>query len=89
MLTLDFLKNAAERAAKTAAQSVLLAIGAAEGLDLFTLDWQRALGAAAAGALLSVLTSIASLGIGPADSPSLVAPIVSSDPVTPLIPPSM
>jgi hypothetical protein len=85
----NLIRAIIERAAKTAAQSLLLFVGAAEGLDLFTLDWQRALGAAAAGALLSVLTSIASLGIGPADSPSLVAPIVSSDPVTPLIPPSI
>lgn len=77
----------AERAVKTAAQSLLLFVGAAQGLDLFTLDWQRALGAAAAGALLSILTSVASLGIGPSDTPSLVDDTPA--PITPLIPPSV
>ena len=80
------IRSILERAIKTAAQSLLLFVGAAQGLDLFTLDWQRALGAAAAGAVLSILTSVASLGIGPSNSPSLVA---LEPPVTPLIPPSV
>ena len=80
------VRSIIERAAKTAAQSLLLFVGAAQGLDLFTLDWQRALGAAAAGAVLSILTSIASLGVGPAGTPSLV----DDTPVFPaLIPPSV
>ena len=77
----------AERALKTAAQSLLLFVGAAQGLDLFTLDWQRALGAAAAGAVLSILTSVASLGIGRSNTPSLVDDAPAD--VTPLIPPSI
>jgi hypothetical protein len=82
MLNIDFLKNAAERAAKTAAQSVLLAIGAAEGLSLFALDWRNIAGAAIGGAVLSLLTSIVSSPLGAVHgSPSLVAPIVA--PITP------
>jgi hypothetical protein len=83
----QLLRMIAERAIKTAAQSLLLFVGAAQGLDLFTLDWQRALGAAAAGAVLSILTSVASLGIGPSNTPSLVDE--APDPITPLIPPSV
>ena len=81
------IRSIAARAIKTAAQSLLLFVGAAQGLDLFTLDWQRALGAAAAGAVLSILTSIASLGVGPAGTPSLVDD--TPGPITPLIPPSV
>ncbi len=84
-MTSTLLRSIAERAIKTAAQSLLLFVGASEGLDLFSLDWQRALAAAAAGAVLSVLTSLGSLGIGPADSPSLVA---LDAPIPQLIPPS-
>ena len=82
MLTSNFWTSAAERAAKTAAQSVLLAIGAAEGLSLFSLDWQRIVAAAIGGAVLSLLTSIVSSPLGSVKgSPSLVAPIVG--PITP------
>lgn len=72
MLTVTFWKAAAERAIKTAAQSLLLAIGAAQGFDLFHLDWANALGAAAGGALLSVLTSIGSAPFGTPGTPSVV-----------------
>ena len=70
----QFWKSAAERAAKTAAQAIILAVGAAQGLDLFALDWQRVGAAAIGGAVLSLLTSIVSSPLG-ADkgSPSLVA----------------
>lgn len=72
MLTVTFWKAAAERAIKTAAQALLLAIGAAQGFDLFHLDWVNALGAAAGGALLSILTSLVSSPFGTPGTPSVV-----------------
>lgn len=68
-----FLRDTAERAIKTAVQSVLLAVAGATGADLFALDWRTIGIAALGGAVLSVLTSIASLPFGPAGSPSVVA----------------
>lgn len=67
-----FWKDAAERALKTAAQAGILAIGAAEGFNLFTLDWKSFVGFAAGGAFLSLLMSVGSAGVGDNDSASLV-----------------
>lgn len=67
--TAKFWKATAERATKTAAQSAILVIGA-DQLDVLSLDWLRLVGFAAGGALLSVLTSIASAGVGE-EGPSL------------------
>ena len=66
-----FLIDTAERSIKTAAQSALLAIGA-DQLDALAADWQTVAGFALGGAVLSVLTSLASLKVGPEDSPSVV-----------------
>lgn len=72
MFTKQFLKDLLERAIKTAAQTLVLAIGAAQGFDLFTADW-RTLGAAAAGGfVLSVLSSVASIPLGDRSSPSVI-----------------
>jgi len=68
-----FWKAAFERAVKTAVQAVVLAIGAAQGAALFALDWKNVAGAALGGAAVSLLTSLISLPIGPADSPSLIS----------------
>ena len=77
-------RDIAERAIKTAVQSVLLAVAGATGADLFTLDWRTIGMAALGGAVLSVLSSVASLPFGPANSPSLVAttptPVLSEYP---------
>lgn len=54
-----FWRYAAERAAKTFAQS-LAAVLAAAGLGLFDAAWWASLSAAGMAALLSVLTSVAS-----------------------------
>lgn len=63
----------AERAVKTAAQSVLAAWAVGDGLaNAFELDWKLGAGVAAGGAVMSLLTSIASAGFGPSGSPSLV-----------------
>jgi hypothetical protein len=72
MFTATFWKLAAERAIKTAAQTLLLTIGAAQGADLFQLDWATAAAGAAAGLVLSLLTSIVSAPFGDTGTPSLV-----------------
>ena len=80
MFTTDFLRSAIERAIKTAAQALLLAVGASTGADLFHLDWANAAGAVIAGFAVSLLTSIVSAPFGPKGSPSLVT---VSDSTTP------
>jgi len=72
MFTKQFLKDLLERATKTAAQTLVLAIGAAQGFDLFTADWRTLAGAAAGGFVLSVLSSIASATFGDRSSASVV-----------------
>lgn len=53
-----------DRAVKSAAQAVILGLGLGEGLNAFEVDWMLALGFAIGGAALSVLTSLASAGLG-------------------------
>ena len=75
MLTTHFWKLATERALKSAAQSVILALSAStEGpINALSFDWKLGLGFAAGGALLSYLTSIISAPLsGSPVSPSLV-----------------
>jgi hypothetical protein len=74
MWTKVFWLQTAERAVKSFAQSMLLALGAGGGFNLFELSWYRCLGFGLGGMLLSVLTSLASLPlpIGQPNSPSLV-----------------
>lgn len=69
MFTQDFWKRAAERAIKTFAQA-LVASGIVVGATGH--EWQAAVIAAAIAAVLSVLTSVAGIGIGDAGTPSLV-----------------
>ena len=72
MFTLIFWQATLERAVKSFAQSLVAALGAgsAAGWDV---PWWSYLSVAAMTALLSVLTSLSSMPIGPAGSPSLVA----------------
>jgi len=84
MWTRTFWKRTAERAVKTAAEfagAYLAWLGIADAtnpaaLERLIPDWQgvaiNTLGMALIGAVLAVLVSLASLKIGPADSPSLV-----------------
>jgi hypothetical protein len=72
MFSANFVKDAVERATKSAAQAVILVIGMAEGFNLFDLDVKVAIGAAGGAALLSVLTSVATKPVGDPDSPSAV-----------------
>ena len=72
MFTWRFWREAIERGIKSGAQAVVLAIGAAEGLNLFLLDFGLLVGAFGAGALLSVLTSVTTVRIGATNSPSAI-----------------
>lgn len=71
LFTKKFWEDAAERALKTAAQSIGLAL-AGSAVNILTLDWETVGGAALTGAALSVVTSIASAGIGDSGTASLV-----------------
>jgi hypothetical protein len=72
MFTTNFAKQTIERALKTAAQTLILAVGAAQGFDLFATDWNTLGAAAAGGFILSVLTSIASAPFGTTGTPSAI-----------------
>lgn len=64
MFSKTFALDLIERAIKSAAQAIILAIGAAEGFDLFAADWFNVAGIAAGAFVLSALTSIASEPFG-------------------------
>lgn len=75
MFTVKFWKLATERAVKSAAQAVLLALGASNSgpVNALEFDYKLGLGFAAGGALLSFVTSIVSAPMsGDPASPSLV-----------------
>lgn len=72
MFTKSFVSQLVERAIKTFAQT-LVALAGASQMDWLSLDWPQLAATAAIAAGLSVLTSIASDKIGPADSPSMVS----------------
>lgn len=71
MFTRLFWMEAAERAVKTAAQFTLVGLGG-NFTSVWSADWKQIAGAAAAGAVTSVLTSVASERVGPVGSPSIV-----------------
>jgi hypothetical protein len=71
MFTRQFWKLTAERAVKVFAET-LAAVLVVGGTHLLEADWKMALSTAAMATLVSVLTSVASLRIGPEDSPSVV-----------------
>jgi hypothetical protein len=72
MFTVTFWKQAAERAIKSAAQALLGLWVGAQAFNAWDADWKKAAGVALGGAILSVLTSLASAGVGKSNSPSLV-----------------
>lgn len=71
MFNAAFLKAALERAVKTVAQT-LLALWGAGVFDILHVDWASAFGVSVGAGVLSVLTSVVSLPVGPAGSPSVV-----------------
>jgi|GEM_PF-3504162 len=74
IFTVAFWRDAAERAIKTAAQGVLIGIGASDSgpVDLFAFNLQRGVGFAAGGAFVSILTSIISAPFGTTGTASLL-----------------
>ncbi len=72
MLTWRFWRETIERAVKTSAQFVIGAGILGEGVDLFTLDFGTVLGFALTGAVLSLLTSVATMRVGASNSPSAI-----------------
>lgn len=57
-----YLRDLADRAVKTAAQSALLTLGA-DQVNAFDADWRLVGGMALGGAVLSLLTNVAERGI--------------------------
>jgi hypothetical protein len=74
MFTTKFWKQAAERAVKSAAQALLLLWAADAGFNVISADLGVAGGTAAGAAVLSLLTSVVTSGMGEKDSPSAVTP---------------
>lgn len=71
MFTAQFWRETIERALKTAAQSLILALGIGEGFNIFAVDWGVAGGFAGGGLVLSLLTSLASAPFTHGDTPNL------------------
>lgn len=69
--SIQFWKDATERAVKTAAQTAATAFGG-DVFHVWSADWKAIAGAAVGGLFLSYLTSLGSSGIGDTGSPSLV-----------------
>ena len=85
LMTVAFWSDVAERAVKSAAQAPLLALGLSDTgpLNAFELDLGLGAGFAAGGALISVLTSLASAPIGEGGTAS----VLPSPPAPPPPPP--
>ena len=65
---------AGERAVKTFAQSLVALFVA--GVTILNIDWQQGLAVAATAAVVSVLTSVASVRLGQFEGPSLAGEAV-------------
>jgi hypothetical protein len=69
----NFWRQAFERAIKTAGQAVAGLMLADQPFDIAQANLTRGLGVAAGGALLSLITSIATAPVGQPDDPSAIA----------------
>lgn len=72
MFTTQFWKQAGERAVKSAAQAILGLAVLDGGFNALEFDWPTAGGFALGGAVLSILSSLVTSGIGQPGSPSAV-----------------
>ncbi|MFB7845534.1 holin [Streptomyces sp. NPDC056053] len=70
MFTLAFWTAAGERAVRTAAQTLLAAVGLTAA-DVLDADWGQALALSGGAALLAVLTAISAAGAGAYGGPGL------------------
>jgi len=73
----NFWRQATERALKTAAQAIGVAL-AGDVANVLSLDWKVVGGSALTGLVLSYVTSVATAPAGPADDPSLISPVDES-----------
>ncbi|MDO4610945.1 holin [Corynebacterium sp.] len=71
MFTVVFWRDVAERALKTFAQALVATL--AVGVPIYDVGWVESLGVAATAMVVSVLTSIASSGVGEDGSASLLS----------------
>lgn len=72
MTKASFWRGLADRAVKSAAQSLLLLWGADAGFDILSVSWPQALGLAGGAALLSALTSLISAPVGDDNTTALI-----------------
>lgn len=72
MFTTEFWKFTAERAVKTFAQSLIASIGVSATAPVWQLGWGEIIGIALTATLLSMLTSVASVGAATPGTPSLI-----------------
>ena len=70
MFSKSFLKDAMERAVKSAAQFAVVAFGA-DTVNVISVDLLGVVGAAGAGFVISFLTSVASSRVGDSDTASV------------------
>lgn len=71
LVSKEFWVSSTERAVKTLAEFVI-ALGAANGLNILNLDWSTVIGLGIGGAVLSYAASIISATVAPKGTPSLV-----------------
>ena len=78
LFTKVFWEDAAERAVKSGAQAVVLALGG-DAFSVWAVDWQTVSGIGLGGIALSLLTSIASAGLANRGTASLVKSVGPTD----------
>lgn len=72
MFTISWLRDAVERSLRSAAQAVILALGASQGFDLFTADFANIAGLATGAAVLAFLTAVVGAPFGSKGSASFL-----------------
>lgn len=72
IFSVAFVKDAGERALKTLAQSLLAIL--AVGAPIWDIDWTHGVGIALTATAFSILTSLASHGIGDGSASAVSAP---------------
>lgn len=73
MWTMAFWKDASERALKTAAQALLSLWVVGGAFNILTVSWGPALGVSLGAAVVSLLTSVVSSGVGDKGTASLIS----------------